>query len=227
VGGFISPEEKHHGTRTAFLIRDIESGKEGTLASVEGDGPKVSKYHVDVKSFESIAIPAMERCEEYDVFVIDEIGRMEMKSRKFAWMLDRVIGSNTPLVVSLGKDYLRKYKALGEVFNLTGSNRETVYAQILEKAKESMKKKPKKKAPPKKKAKRKPAKKKKKPEKPKKKPVKKAKKKVKKKARRKKKAKKRAPKEREEAKKRAMEELEEKGEEEKGFFGAVRDLFGL
>jgi nucleoside-triphosphatase len=254
VGGFISPSEAHHGTRTAFHVMDIETGKEGLLASVDGDGPKVSKYHVDVKSFESIALPCMQDCDKYDVIVIDEIGRMEMKSRKFAWMLDKVLDSDTPLIISLGKDYVTKYKSLGDVYNLTGSNRGRVYADILRKAKEGIGKKPPKRAKkpekpsPKKKKKKKPkrelkkakvkkAAKKKAPKKTAKKkadsPKKASKKRAAPKKAKEKRAKKKAPaKEKppehaEQAKKKAMKELEADEDEDKGFMGKVKDLLGF
>jgi hypothetical protein len=104
---------------------------------VKGDGPKVSKYHVDVKSFESIAVPLMSRVEEYDVFVIDEIGRMEMKSRKFAQLLEKVFESHTPLIATLHQDYLDKFAPSGEVIELTLDNRNASYVRLLRKAKEA------------------------------------------------------------------------------------------
>lgn len=224
VGGFVSPGEKHHGTRTAFHVMDVETKKETILASVDGDGPKVSKYHVDIKSFESIVIPAMQKCDKYDVFVIDEIGRMEMKSRKFAWMLDKVLDSDTPLIISLSEDYVPKYGALGEVFRLQGNNSGAVLAMILRKAKEGIKKKPvkaaKKKAKPKEKSKkrRKEAKKKKKAAK--KKPAKKT------RSRKPRKKKKAAP-EAEEAKEKAIKELKKKKEEEEGLLNRIKGLLGF
>lgn len=221
VGGFISPEEKHHGTRTAFHVIDIETGKKAILASVKGDGPKVSKYHVNVRSFENTVLPAMRKCNKYDVFVIDEIGRMEMKSRKFVNMLDEVFESKTPLVASLHRDYVGKYKFSGEVFNLGGNDHELVYVRLLRKARTGLVKKPKKKV------KKKPAKKK----------TKKLKKtKTKKKMKKKKVSKKAVKKEKrtvssKEARKKAMEELRgeepEEYKEEEGFFGKIKDLLGV
>ncbi|MBD3209790.1 DUF2478 domain-containing protein [Candidatus Micrarchaeota archaeon] len=204
VGGFISPEERHHGTRTAFHIVDIESGKERLLASVEGSGPKVSKYHVNLLSFEKTVLPAMKKVDKYDVFVIDQIGRMEMKSKKFRRELDNVLDSDTPLIVSLHNDYLPKYKALGKVFRLTSNKHEAVLLDIMEEVESSLKKKKKKKArkkPAKKKAKRKPAKKKKAPRK-------------------------KAPPS-EEAKKKAMKELEGEEEKGKGLLDTIKDLLGF
>lgn len=151
VGGLISPEEKHHGTRTGFYVKDISSGRIARLADVDADGPKVSKYHVDVKSFESVAVPVMEAYEGYDVIVIDEVGPMELKSAKFSSLLDDILDSDTPLIASLHQDFASKYVVNGEVVLLAENNREAVYDELLESIKtigrKTAKKKPAKSAP--------------------------------------------------------------------------------
>ncbi len=141
VGGFVSPEERHHGTRTAFRVMDVQSGKVAELANVKGDGPKVSKYHVDVRSFESIAVPAMEGFDQYDVFVIDEIGVMEMKSRQFARLLDRIIESDTPLIAALHEQFVDKFGNSGEILELDPDSRGEVFEKLLEEARGSITKK--------------------------------------------------------------------------------------
>ncbi len=138
VGGFVSPEERHHGTRTAFRVMDVRSGKMAELANVKGDGPKVSKYHVDVRSFESIAVPAMEGFDQYDVFVIDEIGVMEMKSRQFARLLDRIIESDTPLIAALNERFVDKFGNSGEILELDADSRGEVFEKLLEEARGSI-----------------------------------------------------------------------------------------
>jgi nucleoside-triphosphatase len=132
VGGLISPEEKHHGTRTGFYVKDIGTGRIARLAEMNADGPKVSKYHVDVKSFESVAVPAMEGFDGYDVVIIDEVGPMELKSAKFADLLDRILDSDTPLIASLHADLASRYVVNGDVILLAENNREAVYDELLE-----------------------------------------------------------------------------------------------
>jgi len=134
VGGFISPDEKEHGTREGFYVEDLETGKRAPLASITGNGPKVSKYFVKVKSFESVAVPSMEKVDEYDVFVLDEIGRMEMKSSKFVDLLDVVFESHTPVIASINQDYVEKYGFSGETLILTETNKEAVYLELMNKA---------------------------------------------------------------------------------------------
>jgi nucleoside-triphosphatase len=146
VGGLISPEDKHHGTRTGFYVKDIGTGGIARLADMNSDGPKVSKYHVDVKSFESVAVPAMEGFEGYDVVIIDEIGPMELKSMKFADLLDRILDSDTPLIASLHEDFAARYVVNGDVILLAENNREAVYDELLESVRSIRKKTEKKKA---------------------------------------------------------------------------------
>lgn len=138
VGGLISPDEKHHGTRTAFYVVDLATGKQGILASVDGDGPKVSKYHVDVKSFESVAVPALSASRGYDVVVIDEIGAMELESSRFRELVDRLLDSPTPLIASLHRDCVDKYGSYGEVMTLTSDNHEQVRFALMGRVKEAI-----------------------------------------------------------------------------------------
>ena len=101
IGGFLSPEKKEHGTRVAFEVEDIETGKTAILASVKPPGPKISKYYVKTKSFEGVALDTMKNIDMYDVYVIDEIGRMELKSTGFADLLEKIFKSKTPVIASV------------------------------------------------------------------------------------------------------------------------------
>jgi nucleoside-triphosphatase len=131
VGGFISPDEKHSGRRTGFMVQDIETGKTDVLALMNSDGPKVSKYHVDIGSFESVAMISLSDFQKYDVVVIDEIGPMETKSTVFMDALDDLLDSGTPLVASLHEDMADRYAPLGTVFEIDETNREQVSKDIL------------------------------------------------------------------------------------------------
>ena len=137
VGGFVTPEEKEHGTRTGFHVQDLESGKVAVLAVAGGGGPRVGKYGVDVKSFEGIALPVMERFKEYDVIVVDEIGRMELESAGFADALEEILNSKTPLIAALHRDFVERYGPFGEVFTLTMDNHEAVYKELVERVKKA------------------------------------------------------------------------------------------
>jgi len=214
VGGFVSPDEKHHGSRTAFHVVDVTTRKKAVLADVNGDGPKVSKYHVNIKSFEDVAIPAMKKYKQHDVIVVDEIGRMELKSKKFSRALDDVLDSDTPIIASLSRDYVKKFEALGEVLRINNQNHEAIHLRLLKETKATIKKKSSKKKTVKKKAVKKPTKKKKA-----------MKRTVKKKTV--------APKKSRPAKKKAVKKKVEKAavskvkKEKRSFFGKVKSLLGI
>ena len=140
--------------------------------------------------------------------IIDEIGRMEIKSSKFMDLLEKAFSSKTPVIASVSNEYADNYKAYGEIVMLTPTNREAVYLDLINKTTESyVEKKPEKEETfpakkirkPRKKTKKKKAKKKKKP--------------------RKKKEKPKPPMEEEKPKK--------PEKEEKGFFGGLKDWLGI
>jgi nucleoside-triphosphatase len=132
VCGFITPEHTAHGTREGFYVQDLESGKITELASVKGGGPTVGKYHVNVSSFESVAVPAMKGVDRCDVLIIDEIGRMELRSKEFTKLLEKAFDSSTPVVASIHEDYVPGYAGDGDVLLLTQGNREAVLMDLMD-----------------------------------------------------------------------------------------------
>lgn len=69
------------------------------------------------------------------MIVIDEIGTMESKSKKFLDLLDKILDSKIPLLAALHNDLTDKYGLTGEVLYLTDDNRGEVYEELLEKIK--------------------------------------------------------------------------------------------
>jgi len=85
VDGFISREFREHGRRVGFKIISLSDGREGWLAHVKRPtGPRIGKYKVCIEDLESIGVDAILRAiDRADVIVIDEIGPMELLSRRF------------------------------------------------------------------------------------------------------------------------------------------------
>ncbi|PRQ29562.1 putative nucleoside-triphosphate phosphatase [Rosa chinensis] len=59
------------------------------------------KYKVDVASFESLAVPELQVREDTDLFVIDEVGKMELFGSSFFPAVLRVLESNVPVLASV------------------------------------------------------------------------------------------------------------------------------
>ena len=128
ISGFIT-EEIRNKTREGFKIKDVQTGEEGILASVDLKfGPKVSKYFVNLKDIEEIAIPSLER--EADLYIIDEIGKMELCSKLFEKKLEEILKSEKNILATLHRSYIDKYNRYGEVIWLTRKNWNDVFEKI-------------------------------------------------------------------------------------------------
>ena len=84
--GFYTDEVLRGGKRIGFDVVTIPDGRRGVLSRKSKEGkfaacPRVGAYSVDVDAFEALALPTL--ASDAGVFVIDEIGRMELKSEKF------------------------------------------------------------------------------------------------------------------------------------------------
>jgi len=95
AGGFYTQEMRERGQRTGFFLRTLD-GAEGVLAHIDYQGGyRVGRYGVDIELFEALTIPALEQAlRTKELVVIDEIGRMELFSRRFHEMVLRILDQN-------------------------------------------------------------------------------------------------------------------------------------
>ncbi|CAK7355560.1 unnamed protein product [Dovyalis caffra] len=101
--------------------------------------PTVGKYKVDIASFEALALPELQVREDTDLFIIDEVGKMELFSSSFFPAVLNVLESNIPLLASIpipkfGRDIpavarLRNHPG-AKIFTLSPSNRDAVKEQV-------------------------------------------------------------------------------------------------
>jgi nucleoside-triphosphatase len=85
TGGFWTSEMRDEkGNRWGFKIVSL-NGTEGVMASVDIEGKnRISRYGVDVEVIDRVGVNAVkEALKHSDIIVIDEIGRMELFSRRF------------------------------------------------------------------------------------------------------------------------------------------------
>jgi len=128
--GFITEEIRKDNERVGFKIVDLVTNQEGTLASIDlKGGPKVSKYTVNLQDFERIAMPSLDR--EADLYIIDEIGKMELFSRRFKSCLDALLSTDKNILATLGKYYVKDYEGLGDIIWLTRENFNEVYIKLI------------------------------------------------------------------------------------------------
>jgi len=133
VGGIISPEIKEKGRRIGFEVVDIFSNKRKVFASIYfKSNYKVSKYFVDINAFEEVATNALEFAfENCDVIAIDEIGKMELLSKKFEEIVYKIVHSNKPLIAVVHRNYIDDFREFGKTFVVTQENRDELLKAIL------------------------------------------------------------------------------------------------
>jgi len=102
IAGVYCPEEREGYTRIGFKIINLKTGEEGILARKKPNfmGPKVGKYTVNLKDLDEIGTAAIEEAlkDESDVIVIDEVGKMELKSKNFEKTVLKALNSKKPVI---------------------------------------------------------------------------------------------------------------------------------
>lgn len=142
VQGFFTAEVRNGGKRSGFDIVSLK-GQRGVLSRIgtSKPGPRVGQYTVDVKSFEHIALQALELPQQEKVImVIDEIGKMELFSQTFIRTVRGLLHQER--VTLFGTIPIQKGKPLSlveeirshenvQVFSLSKSNRDEAVQEIL------------------------------------------------------------------------------------------------
>jgi nucleoside-triphosphatase len=138
VAGFYTQEIRQDNIRKGFCWKRLD-GADGILAHIKIKGHwRVGKYGVDVAGFEESVVPIL-GVEQTDVelFVIDEIGKMECFSEKFVNAVRRLFASEKPVLATVaqkGTGLISEVKNYPntELFNLTSAGREKAVAEILQ-----------------------------------------------------------------------------------------------
>lgn len=138
AGGMICPEIREKGRRKGFKIIDIDSGEKGVLAHVDQkEGPKISKYRVNMKDLEEISQSSTESAlEEKEAVIIDEIGKMELYSETFREEIEKALSSDKLVLAVLHRYYIDEFGERGKVFELKKDN----FTEVKKKVKEKLEK---------------------------------------------------------------------------------------
>lgn len=133
AAGFFTPEMRKDGKRIGFKLKDIDTSKEGILASVNiEDGPSVSKYKVNIEDLDDFSKRLKERMDDKDIIVIDEMGVMEFYSDEFKDLVEKAINSDKLFIASLHRKLIDDYRERGKVVWVTRNSRKDLKEKILE-----------------------------------------------------------------------------------------------
>jgi nucleoside-triphosphatase len=105
VGGMVTEPIIEDNRRTGFAIIDWASKERGVFAHQDIQSKfMVGKFGVDLQVLEEVGVKALlKACEDADVIVIDEVGRMEVESQPFIDTVKYALDIEKPLLLTLHK----------------------------------------------------------------------------------------------------------------------------
>lgn len=117
--GFVTNEIIKDGQRTGFEI-ETHDCKKSILASVNfKTNFKVSRYYVDIKKLEK-TIPKVEKFNHNDLLFLDEIGQMQLFSKKFKKLALKYLDAPNTCIATLSKIYsdqlIKNIKKRSDIF---------------------------------------------------------------------------------------------------------------
>lgn len=137
AGGFYTQEIRERDQRLGFKITTLNE-KEGILAHVTIESPRrVSKYKVNIKDLEEIGVKSiLNSLKENNLTVIDEIGRMELCSKKFKKAVITTLNNKNKVLGTIKMtpdpftNEIKKRKDT-KIFYLTRENRKGIKREII------------------------------------------------------------------------------------------------
>ncbi len=137
LSGFYTEEVRSRGERRGFRAVSLD-GRQAVLADVSIRGPhQVSRYGVDLASFDGLVLDLLRPRRGVDLYVVDEIGKMECFSPRFVASVRLLLDSGASLlatVASRGGGLITEVKRTpgAALIQLTRSSRDQVPQQVLE-----------------------------------------------------------------------------------------------
>jgi nucleoside-triphosphatase len=135
ISGFLTEEIRDRAARRTGFRAIPFGGGSITIADVaRSDPPRVSKYGVDVEAIDRLADQLLER-DHADLYLIDEIGKMECLSDRFVEAVERLLDSPTPVVATIGQRgggliARAKERPDAEQWTVTESNRDEMPGRV-------------------------------------------------------------------------------------------------
>lgn len=138
VAGFYTEEIREGKMRRGFRWKSLD-GADGILAHIDIKSRfKVGKYGVDIAGFEKDVVPILDvERTDAELFVIDEIGKMECFSERFVATVRTLFASDKSVLATVARkgagliSEVKNYPGT-QLFKLTRENRDKTIDEILQ-----------------------------------------------------------------------------------------------
>lgn len=129
IKGFYTREIREHGRRQGFRLLTFDH-EQAVIAHVNFDQRyRVGKYGVDVACIDHFADSALGIVDDVDLYLIDEIGKMECLSKRFVNRIQQLLHTGKPLIATValkggGLIDTVKHWPQSELWEVTFANRD-------------------------------------------------------------------------------------------------------
>ena len=105
LGGMRCEPVVENGERVGFKCINFQTGEEAVMAHKSIDSrTRVLGYGIDPDALDRVAVPAIqEAMDDYEVLVIDEIGKFSVESETFVEVVRKAMEIDTPTLLPLHK----------------------------------------------------------------------------------------------------------------------------
>ena len=137
IGGFTTEEIREKGQRVGFGLESFD-GATAVLAHVGiASAHSVGRYGVDLGALDRFVDSALDPAAGPEVFLVDEIGRMECLSPRFVAAIERLLDGETPVVATVaerGAGLIERVKRRpgAVLWTLTRTNRDEIPERVRE-----------------------------------------------------------------------------------------------
>jgi nucleoside-triphosphatase len=140
IHGFLTPEVRKQGNRIGFDFEDINSRERGKLARIGNYNTKcnLGRYSIFIEDFENLILKLEDIVfHKQDLIIIDEIGKMELFSKKFQNLINKFFHSGNTIIATIGqkiqhplKNSLLKMPEI-IIFTLSRQNHQEIFKKII------------------------------------------------------------------------------------------------
>lgn len=135
AAGFYTREIRTDSGRQGFELVTLQ-GKRFLMAHVDIDSLyRVGKYGVDIDAIDAAASMTLSSDREVDIYIIDEIGKMECFSNVFMQRVMLLLDSGKPVVATIaqkGSGFISEVKGLkgAAIWEVTKRNRDEIPSRV-------------------------------------------------------------------------------------------------
>jgi nucleoside-triphosphatase len=137
LAGFVTDEIRTERGREGFRLITFD-GQEAVMAHIDLHTPhRVGRYRVDLQAIDRLVQSALNLKRNADLYLVDEVGKMECLSAAFVTGMRSVLNSGKPVVATVasrGEGFIEEVKQRQDsvVWKVTHENRNALPGLILD-----------------------------------------------------------------------------------------------